>query len=482
MLSEKFRRQLRREAERWLREGTIDRSTYEKLGDRYQFFDLESAANNRFTAFLMGLGGILMGVGTIIFVAANWEAWSRFSRLILLLSLFFSVNATGFYLWRKPTMPRSYRQLGQGLLLLGAIVLGANMALMSQLFGDRGNLYELFLAWGLGVALVSASLRLTSLGVLAAILLQIGYWIGLSPSSIAAEWSWGNAIVEHMPLVGLFLFIPLAYWCRSPSIFGLGAIATMTSFLANLLRFQGWALELAIGLPPALFWAYRQSLWQWGRWRSLSSVLEGRFRAIARRLAILFLSTVLYVFSFNIWNYLKLGNLDFDRWQSLRSTSVDIAIVGALTLLGWLQLRSPRDPDGISSETRDRVQQWQAVNSPTVAALILLIGTLVFWHLHVAPIALLGTISMNIMLFLFSISLIQDGLAAGVRRTFWGGTLLLSLNIVSRMLEYQTGLLLKSLVFVLCGVGAIVAGLAFEQTLKKSQPLSIPHSSEEEAP
>ncbi|RMG13554.1 MAG: hypothetical protein D6728_04530, partial [Cyanobacteria bacterium J055] len=301
-------------------------------------------------------------------------------------------------------------------------------------------------------------------------------------SSIAPEGSWGKAIVEHMPLVGLFVFIPLAYWCRSPAIFGLGAIAAMTSFLANLLRFQGWAIELAIALPPALFWAYRDRLWQFGRWRHLTSVLEGRFRAIARRLAVLFLSAVLYVFSFNIWHYLKLGNLDFDRWQSLRAFIVDIAIVGALTLLGWLQLRSPGDSTGGSPETQDRFQQWRAVNSPTVAALILLVGTLLFWHLHVAPIPLFGTISMNIMLFLFSISLVRDGLAAGVRRTFWGGTLLLSLSIVSRMLEYNTGLLLKSFVFVLCGVGAIVAGLAFEQTLKKSKPLSIPPSSQEEAP
>lgn len=482
VLSEKFRRQLCQEAERWLREGIIDGSTYEKLAHRYQFSDLDRVASNRFTALLMGLGGILMGLGTLIFVAANWEAWSRFSRLILLLSLFFSVNGTGFYLWRKPTMPRSYRQLGQGLLLLGAIVFGANMVLMSQLFGDRGNVYELFLAWGLGVALVSASLRLTSLGVLAAILLQIGYWIGRSSSSIAPEWSWGQIIIEHMPLVGCFLLIPLAYWCRSPALFGLGAIAVMSSFLANLLRFQGWALELAIGLPPALFWAYRDRLWQWGRWRGLSSVLESRFRAIARRLAVLFLSAVLYIFSFNIWNYLKLGNLDFDRWQSLRAFIVDIAIVSALTLLGWLQLRSPDDSTGGSPETRDRFQSGQAVNNQTVAALILPIGILVCWHLHVAPIALLGTIAMNIMLFLFSISLVRDGLAAGIRRTFWGGTLLLSLSIVSRMLEYNTGLLLKSLVFVLCGVGAIVAGLAFEQTLKKSQPLSIPPSSQEEDP
>lgn len=474
MVSEKFRRQLRQEAEQWLHEGTIDRSVYEKIADRYQFSDLESAARNRFIAILMGLGGILMGLGTIIFVAANWEAWSRFSRLILLLGLFLGVNATGFYLWRKSTPPRSYQNLGQGLLLLGALILGANMALMSQLFNQSGNLYELFLVWGLGVALMSFSLRLKSLGVLAAILLQVGYWLGLSQSSIAWEWSWGKLMIEHMPLVVLFFLISLAYWCRSRAIFGLAVIAVMTSFFANVLRFEGWMLELAIGLPPAFFWGYTEKIWRFERSRGSSSPLDMQFQSIARRLSTLFISLVLYIFSFNFWTDFNLGQLSLDQWQSWRYIIVDISILSALTVLGWLQLRSP--------EIDWDFWQKQWINSLTISAFIVISGSLVFWHLHVYSIAGFGTIAFNIMLFLFSISLIRDGLAWGDRRTFWGGTFLFSLGIVSRMLEYNTGLLLKSLVFVLCGVGVMVAGLAFEQNVKKSKHLSIPNSSQEEAP
>jgi uncharacterized membrane protein len=474
MVSEKFRRQLRQEAEHWWQEGLIDRSVYEKIADRYQFSELESAARNRFIAILMGLGGILMGLGTIIFVAANWEAWSRFSRLILLLGLFLGVNATGFYLWRKSTPPRSYQNLGQGLLLLGALILGANMALMSQLFNRSGNFYELFLVWGLGVALMSFSLRLKSLGVLAAILLQVGYWLGLSQSLIAGEWSWGKLMIEHMPLVVMFFLIPLAYWCRSRAIFGLAVIAVMTSFFANVLRFEGWMLELAIGLPPAFFWGYTAKIWRFERSLRCFSSLDFQFTSIARSLSTIFLSLVLYAFSFNIWTYFKLGKLSLDQWQSLRYSSVDISILMALTLLGWFQWRS----------TEIMRKSWQQpwMNSLTFSTFIILSGSLVFWHLHVYSIAILGTVAFNVMLFLFSISLIRDGLASGVRRIFWGGTFLFSLGIVSRMLEYNTGLLLKSLVFVLCGVGVMVAGLAFEQNVKKSKYLSIPNSSQEEAP
>lgn len=461
MVSEKFRRQLRQEAEQWWQEGLIDRSVYEKIADRYQFSELESAARNRFTAILMGLGGILMGLGTIIFVAANWEAWSRFSRLLLLLGLFLMVNATGFYLWRKPIPPKSYQNLGQGLLLLGALILGANMALMSQLFNQSSNLYELFLVWGLGVALMSFSLRLKSLGILAAILLQMGYWLGLSQGSIDPEWSWEKATIEHMPLVVIFLLIPLAYWCRSRAIFALSAIAVMTSFLANLLRFEGWTIELAIGLPPALFWAYSEKIWTWERSRRSSPPRDWQFQSIARSLSTLFLSLVLYTFSFNVWTKFKLGQLNLEQWQSLKYLIVDISILTVLTILGWLQLRSP--------EINWDFWQTRWINSLTIAALIIISGSLVFWHLHIHSIAVFGTILFNLMLLLLTTGLIRDGLTWGVRRTFWGGTFLLSLGIVSRMLEYQTGLLSKSLVFVLCGVGVTVAGLAFEQNLKKSK-------------
>jgi uncharacterized membrane protein len=472
MVSEKFRRQLRQEAEQWWHEGLIDASAYGQLADRYQFSEIDSAARNRFTAILMGLGGILMGLGTITFVAAHWEDWSRLSRLFLLLSLFFGVNATGFYLWRQHTLPKSYQNLGQGLLLLGALILGANMALMSQIFHQSGNLYELFLVWGLGVMLMSFSLRLTSLGVLAGILLQIGYWLGFF-GSISSEGFWGKSIIEHMPLVVMFFLIPLAYWCRSRVIFALSSIAIITSLLANLLRFEGWMIEVAIGLPPALFWTYTDRIWKFERSHRSPSSLDRHFQSIARSLSTIFLSLVLYVFSFNIWKYLLLGELSWEQWQSWRHIWIDLLILIALTLMGWLQLRSPK--------RRWQFRKNRAINSLTIAITIFVSVSLAFWHWHIQSIAIVNIILFNLMLLLFSISLIRDGLALGVRRTFWGGTFLLAIGIVSRMLEYNTGLLLKSLVFVLCGVGVMIAGLAFEQNVKKSQHLSIPNSSEEEA-
>ncbi|NEN98818.1 MAG: DUF2157 domain-containing protein, partial [Moorea sp. SIO3I7] len=70
------------------------------------------------------------------------------------------------------------------------------------------------------------------------------------------------------------------------------------------------------------------------------------------------------------------------------------------------------------------------------------------------------------LLFLIDIGLIRAGLAEGKRGLFWGGMVLLTLQILTRMLEYDTGLLVKSIVLFLCGLGIIGAGLWFERYLK----------------
>lgn len=47
MTSEKFRYQLRQEAQRWQEEGLISPELYDRLATRYQLGELDSAARNR---------------------------------------------------------------------------------------------------------------------------------------------------------------------------------------------------------------------------------------------------------------------------------------------------------------------------------------------------------------------------------------------------------------------------------------------------
>lgn len=463
MISEKFRRQLRQEAEKWWTEGLIDSALYEQLANRYQFQTLEQDASHRFIAILMGLGSILLGLAAITFVAANWDLWSRPVKVVLLLSLFIGVNTAGFYLWRRPAALKGQQRLGQGLLLLGGLLLGANMALMSQMFHQSGNAYELFLIWGLGVLAMTYSLRLTCLGVLAWILLEIGYWAGWLDDSLGRTASAWYLLIEHMPLVASVLLIPLAYWCRSRVIFALAAVTVVSSLVANTVSGQanlplstGWIAAIIFVLPVALLWSYSSKIWQ-------SSTQSDPFQPISHSLALWGLSLSLYTLAFRGW------------WQSSAITTshqsihwhllIDILLLCVLTGLGWLQLR-----------WRWRWIQEHLIHNGTMAIFLLVLIVLLVVNFDVVRLQGIGILVANGLLFLLAIGLIRDGLAIGSRNEFWGGMVLLVMGIVTRMLEYNTGLLLKSIVFALCGVGIIAAGLWFERNAKPSASRSLSRS------
>jgi len=448
-MSDKFRRQLRQEVEQWYNEGLIDQTVYEQLGDRYKFTDLESSASNRFILILLGLGSVLLGLGIITFVAANWQAWGRELKITLLLSGFIGINTAGFYLWRRSNQ-QWQRNLGQALLLLGALALGANMALMSQLFHQSGQVYQLYLIWGLGVLAMAYSLRLTMLGIFASLLVWLGYLRYLWEPEVVAfgGLSWLQLFVQHLPVLVGLLFIPLAYWCNSRWIFRLSAIAIIFSLEANILRFNllgssPWMAAIAFALPPALLWAYNDSLL-----RRHPLPVEV-FSRIARSLALTFLGLLFYVLSFyGLWNT-SLVPPPENALPLYAPPLLDLLLLGILALWQWVRL----------------LRRWN-LNNYLVAGMIVISAVVPVWHLSGTPQPASAAFIFNLLLFLLSVGLIREGLAQGKRQLFWGGMLLLTLQIFSRMLEYDTDLLFKSFVLFLCGFGLMGGGLWFERRLR----------------
>ncbi len=479
MASEKFRRQLRQESEKWWAEGLINADLYKQLADRYQFQRLEGDASNHFTVILLSLGSILLGLAAITFVAANWQVWSRSLKMTVLLSCFIGVNVAGFHLWRKPAAQKGYQRLGQALLLLGGLLLGANLGLMSQLFHQSGEIYELLLIWGLGVAVMTYSLRLGSLGLLALILVTLGYWCSWITSAPWKEFSGTALVVQHFPLVMAGVFVPLAYWCRSRAIFGLSALTLVLSLVFNLKPWLIWniggLLAIAFVLPPALLWSYSDRLWQRSpaaTVRSSTADFLSPFQSIARSLAIYFLAGLLYLLAYRAPWESSTGNsywLADWSWYPL----IDAAILAIVAGLGWMnlrhQLRLPRF-------------QERAVNSGAIALGLIAIAVLLIWHVELKPISAVLTLSFNMLLFLLALGLIRDGLALAQRNTFWGGMVLLVLSLISRVLEYNTGLLLKSIVFAVCGVGIMAAGLWFERNVRPHRAPSLPSATQENLP
>ncbi|WP_416674461.1 DUF2157 domain-containing protein [Egbenema bharatensis] len=428
MVTETFRRQLRHESEQWWTEGLITSEFYQTLVDRYQLDALERDASNRFVAILMGLGGILLGLGIITFVAANWQDWTRSFRVILLLSLFISVNVTGFFLWRRPAHKPGLQKLGHGLLLLGALILGANLALLSQMFHQSGNFYELLLVWSLGVLAMACSLRLTSLGIMSLLLMGWGYFAGWIVWSSAFSTSPWQGFIQHMPLAVSVLFIPLSYWCRSRVLFGLSAILISVAIVFNLRPLTGWGYgnplmpgwiaAIAFVLPPALLWVYHRHIFTFRKptTQRRSTPHPSRpidpFQPIARSLSLWFLSLLFYFFSFHwFWNTNGTNNGQSYEWITV--PLLDAIVLSLVAAIGWLKTaQHPR---------RSGWFQEKAVNTGVIAVVLVITAALFTTHLEGNGLPGVAPLGFNIMLFGLAIALIRDGLALTSRSTFWGG-------------------------------------------------------------
>ncbi|MGG6294688.1 DUF2157 domain-containing protein [Leptolyngbya sp. AN02str] len=490
MVSDQFRRQLRQEAQQWQVDGLISPDQYARLAENYQLDSLDVQSRDRFIVILIGLGSLLLGLGVITFVAANWQAISREFKMILLISLFFATSIIGYWLWQMPSTLYGGRQrwqnrLGQGLLLLGGLLLGANLALGGQLYHRSGSPYELCLMWGLGVLAMAMALGAVPLGVLAIALTGLGYWLGIQDLSSIGILGGFNVLMQYMPILSGVLFTLLAYRCRSRVIFGMGLIALVSSLLMVIYDLGrthnnagGIWVAIAFTLPIALLWSYDDGLWYQLLRRPVP--LERPFRSVARALVLVYAGLLCYGMSFHwAWSEGYEGIRPFGTQMSLLFTTgwtsllnPNLVFYGVLALVGWFWLLRPAHKLGRWGLTERDVM---------MAMLIAVLAVLPIWHWMVNPIQAIATFVMNVVVFLLASGLIRQGLARGDRAAFWDGIALLAISILSRFFEYNTGLLVKSLAFVLCGLGVIAIGLWFERNVRNlNTPAAIaPVSSEE---
>jgi uncharacterized membrane protein len=465
-----FRTKLRQEAQLWRDEGLISSSFYNQLADRYQFNKLEAAAKNQFNMILIGVGSILLASGVIIFIAANWQVWSREAKVVLLFSLFLTISIVGYNFWKEPKPDnegkkslKSNKKLGEALLMLAAFILGVNIAVMGELYNPRGSRYELFLAWGLGVLTMAWGLRSLPLAIFGVILTQAGYWTGIGELRFTGELTWARLLVQHMPLFSWLVFIPLAYWVRSRWVFALGAIAFASSLQFNLNSLQllsfsqaaPWLASFAFALPPALFWSYDDLLFP--------EVNYKLFQPLARTLTLLFFSIIFYLLSFSWWWENRVYNsVDRSAYNTiLRSFPlIDLGILSGLAVIQWLYLFRHR-PN----------RQFRALdlNSVFIASFIFITALVPFLYQASSRISVFAVFVFNVLLALLGSGLIREGVEFNSRRLFWAGLMLITLQILTRMLESDNSWLFKSLVFFLCGWGVIAAGLWFEQRTKKAK-------------
>lgn len=141
---------LREEVSEWLEEGIIEERQAIEILHRYGLSKApsEEKAPNLISMISI-MGSVLIGLGAILFVASNWSALPQLIRFLL---LFFVTFGTYYAGWILRYSRRSHPRVGEGLLFLASIFMGATIFLTAQIFNVNANAHWLLLLWFLAIS------------------------------------------------------------------------------------------------------------------------------------------------------------------------------------------------------------------------------------------------------------------------------------------------------------------------------------------
>jgi len=428
-----FRQMLAVELPGWVEDGIISPEQATQLERKYQLDRLVEESRETLLKTLFMFGAALIALGVVAFVAAHWELIPKHGKWILITLAMLGSHTAGYRLWK---VKNSSPYLGHALIILGTLIFGADIALIGQIFHLPGEYYYGLLFWSLGTLAVGYAVQSTP-HFLMALIASLCWFI-----IFARVPSHGAIYLAVLPAVVL----PYAYRCHSRGTHAGLAAAWMIGLFAFLVRlgedFSPFWLVSALSAVALGFWGYGDLMRVKGK---------EDFGDDSKVWSAILLSFLGYGLTY--YEVIK-GMVEKNvRWPAWNGTAVWAALwLGAAVMLAVGYRRS-----GTKTRTTDYLMVCFYVVVCTVVGL-LPDGR---WA------AFAGVAVMNAFVVLFGAYLFWKGLSALDRRYFWMGLALLILIVVSRFFEYDTGLLWKSVAFILAGVGLIYGGMLFEKKRKK---------------
>ena len=428
-VSPAFRSILRRELDDWVSEGVVDTDQSASISKRYGLGEVAEKSGGLVVQALYLIGACLIGGGAISFVASRWEEIPIPLRMALLFSALLACEVAGFYLWK---VSGTRRKLGEALIVLGGLVFGANVVLIAQMFNLHGEPYGAFGIWALGTAVIAFATMSGPCMVLTCITSFV-WFVGYTT---------GNPHVFcWYPLVIVVACLPFLMR-RSAAAFA-GAILAAGAAIPLCAGFDSgepWPAVLAVSSTATLLFGL-------GVWlhRIDSARLMG---VIARIVGITAILVLAYMMSFRE----VASELSMRPWRSAGWLwTVPLGLVCLAAIAVWVSvIRTP-------PERADLRHRSTAVFA---AGVLLASGTLT---MHAVGISL----GAHLAVAAIGVSLLYTAVKVHRRKSFWTGLLLLAWVIFHNFIQWDTHLLLKSVVFIACGIGVILGGIRFERHLKQ---------------
>ncbi len=205
---------------KWLREKTINTSQARKMLVDIEIYKKESHSN-KFIVSLSTIGAILLGIGAILFIASNWQELSSISKTLILVASTALAYYFGYLLkYQKQNLPK----VGASLLFLGALLFGATVILISQIYNLNANSHILVLIWLMGILPLVYALGSAPIAGLAALLFYL--WVGLFFSTERDWW-----FFSFLGRFSIILFI-----AASIMLFAIGGLHYLLPKLKDIAR------------------------------------------------------------------------------------------------------------------------------------------------------------------------------------------------------------------------------------------------------
>lgn len=162
-----------KQIQEWLETGTITQEQAQKmLADVDQ--KSKEKRSNKFIVAISTIGAILLGIGAILFVSSNWREIPDLMKVLILLGSTFGAYYLGYlFKYDKKNLPK----VGTSLFFLGALLFGASIFLIAQIYHINANAHSLVLIWLIGVLPLVYAFRSEPIAALSSLLFFI--WIGL---------------------------------------------------------------------------------------------------------------------------------------------------------------------------------------------------------------------------------------------------------------------------------------------------------------
>ena len=164
------RRELEHELDSWTAEGLVSPEQAAAIRSRYAR-EAPAETRGRIVRVVSVVGAVVVGLGVVLFVAANWDGMPRPTRVVLLLALLAAAYGGGYVLRE---LRGTHPHLGEALYLLGGLAFAAEIFLVGQMYHVDAHWPLAFLAIALLTGAVAAVVRAQALAAMS--LIALGIW------------------------------------------------------------------------------------------------------------------------------------------------------------------------------------------------------------------------------------------------------------------------------------------------------------------